>query len=287
MRLKKNMSIQLSLFILTGLMSLVAKAGSVGLDIVGGSEVAADPNKMSSTVLIVGEISNPDGSKGQYICTGSLLTTDMAVTAAHCVAEDITHPTDPANMAVIFSNNVTTPNTQVVGRHVAGYVANPGWGGVATAQNDDIADIAVIHFTGGLPPGYAPAQLLTPGTLLTAGEEVVLDGYGITSMTDKDGSSAGVLREVRTTVLQEGKTEVVLDSSKGKGVCSGDSGGPAFVEVQGQRYLWGVTSRTDAACSIASLYTKISSYTDFISGAEKTLESQPVIPVTPPPVAAL
>ena len=65
-----------------------------------------------------------------------------------------------------------------------------------------------------------------------------------------------------------------MDQTGGVGSCSGDSGGPAFLKVNGQELLWGVTSRGDQTCAQVGIYTMISPYMSFIKGAEQSLRSQ-------------
>jgi secreted trypsin-like serine protease len=278
--------------------SVQALAGGNQDFIVGGVTVQAGNPIASSTVLIVGEVAaaptqsvqstkrksnetfaTADGTE-EYICTGSVIAQDMIVTAAHCVADDLNAPTDPSKMWVIFSLDLPKSVQDPSVHTVVNYTYNPGWQG-QNASGPDEHDIAVIHFNGALPAGYAPAQLLNPNVALTPGTDVTLAGYGIDAGSDSTGASAGTLREVDgVPVLQLlGQTEVVLDQRSGKGACHGDSGGPAFLPVNGVNYLWGVTNRgypDDAPdnCIEESVYTRITDYADFINQTMTSLRSQ-------------
>jgi secreted trypsin-like serine protease len=54
----------------------------------------------------------------------------------------------------------------------------------------------------------------------------------------------GKLRQGKAPISSVQETEVRLDETKA-GTCSGDSGGPAYIEKDGVNYLFGITSRGD------------------------------------------
>lgn len=240
-------------------------------DIIGGVNVSPSDPIASSTVMIIGETTE-NGQTGEYICTASIIAEDLIVTAAHCVAEDPSNPTDPTKMLIVFSTHMPTSASDPSVHRVSGYLANPGW--TAAIQAPDAHDVAVIRFEGGLPAGYQPAQLLGAQNL-SPGESVTLAGYGISTIRDTDGKTAGTLREVNVNVAQlYGQTEVAVDESHGKGSCSGDSGGPAFINNGGSLLLWGVTSRGDQSCAQDGIYTNLGYYLDFLNQAANYLRQQ-------------
>jgi hypothetical protein len=260
-------------------MSAFSPASAQRLGIIGGNPARAGDPIASSTVLIVGMLppATAGGKPQQYICTGSLLAPDTLVTAAHCVAEDLKNPVLAANLRLVFGLAVTpTTTTLPPMRTPSGYLYEPGWQGAVNGaeSGEDTHDIAVIHFDGGLPSGYAPATLLPASVPIDAGAEVTLAGYGVNDGVNDTG--AGTLRIVNNVpVLQTlGETEVAMDQSGGVGSCSGDSGGPAFLNVDGKNLLWGVTSRGDKTCAQFGIYTRITAYADFVNGAEESLRSQ-------------
>jgi secreted trypsin-like serine protease len=263
--------------------------------IVGGTNVQAGDPVASSTVLIVGEseIINPKTGKptidpktkqpqlGTYICSGSIIANDTIVSAAHCVADDVNYPTDPSKIVVIFNTTLPMSSPTQLNQNdpsihkISGYKFDPQWTGTQASLNGpDAHDLSVIRFEGGLPAGYAPATLLDPRTQLVAGEKVTIAGYGITSSKDQTGSTAGTLRQVDVTLKGAyGTTEEMIKDTKAKGSCNGDSGGPAFVTVNGQLYLWGATSRGAESCAVSTIYTVITDFSDFISSSEQALRN--------------
>jgi secreted trypsin-like serine protease len=51
-----------------------------------------------------------------------------------------------------------------------------------------------------------------------------------------------------------------------EGPCSGDSGGPAFVDRSGTIYVGGITSFGDAACRTYGVSTRVDAYESWLEG---------------------
>ncbi|MGZ3746965.1 MAG: S1 family peptidase, partial [Pseudobdellovibrionaceae bacterium] len=214
-------------------------------------------------------------------CTGSILADDIILTAAHCTTDNPNYiilyfsPVPPDNMQDFISSIPTNP---LVRRVVGGKVGN-NWPKLTPNQETDWGDIALLKFKGGLPAGYQAAQLLPPNIELKAQEPVTLAGFGITDGVKETEPSQ--LLKVDVSILDPNfsKSEMIVDSGKGSGPCHGDSGGPAYVSVNGQHYISGTTSRADAKtdpkglCIGDTVYTKVQPYTGWIKGAMKLLQS--------------
>lgn len=243
-------------------------ANAVNVDstsIVGGTEVKAGDIEMRSTVGIY-------DMQEKALCTGTLIAQNLVLTAGHCVGED------PTKMVILFKEKFDGAQKENI-RAVTGAVRHPEYD---PKRGTDTADIAVIKFdpgAAGLPAGYATAKVLTDFSTLQKGTDVVVAGYGLSwSWVVKKG--AGTLR---TTELQVenphfSNTEISLKQSVKHGVCSGDSGGPGYIKVNGDLYLWGVVSRGDSLpipltpnCFIFSVFTRVDVYTPFIKEASATL----------------
>ena len=71
-------------------------------------------------------------------------------------------------------------------------------------------------------------------------------------------SGEGLLRTTELTNLgYYNETEVVFDQQHGKASCEGDSGGPAYIQVEGQYRLFGVTSRGTRGCNGYVVYSDV------------------------------
>jgi hypothetical protein len=104
-----------------------------------------------------------------------------------------------------------------------------------------------VKFTGGLPPGFEPMELPTEQDLRDMGKDLYVAGYGtITARTDLGDRQSGTLRYTEVKLyegrLTPGLDQFTVDQANGHGICHGDSGGPAFVKLNGRRVLIGVTS---------------------------------------------
>jgi hypothetical protein len=175
-------------------------------------------------------------------------------------------------LKVVFGVHGNDPMAE--SRMVVGYEVHPGWS--RDIQHSDAHDIAVIRIREGVPQGFGPATLPNRRLVLSRGTHVVLAGYGVTDGIHPAFSTTGTLREVSVDVFGPyGATEVLVDESHQKASCGGDSGGPAFVEVNGALVLWGLTSRGDTSCSTEGVYTRVDSYFDFLNWAINRLHQLP------------
>lgn len=226
--------------------------------IVHGKTLARNDELGNSVVALVSEL-----SEGQALCTGSILSRDLILTAAHCVEGD------PSRLMVVFARDVRKAKPEEM-RSADLFVQNPLW---KTGDSQGQGDLALIHFQGGLPAGYEPVALAGARLKLRPGDETLLVGYGVSNGRRHSGS--GLLRETVTTVLDDfSPTELVTDG-RTSSVCFGDSGGPAFVQ-QGAKYVqWGVANSVlNQSCSQASVHTDLLTYRAWIKSAGADLRQE-------------
>ncbi len=241
------------------------------------------------------------GDTGGAICTGSLLPGNIVLTAAHCVDNF---------MVVVFSQDFnSTQSNQVF--QVDKIAVSPYWETRKNASKDH-GDIAILHFQGNVPAGYVPANLVTDASVLENQAQVVLAGYGVNHVAETpidvntypdliksvqtgkvvcddptnlkncaqvDMTGSGLLRKTSVTIEDNkfAQSEILLNQTKGTGACHGDSGGPAYITVNGQLYLWGVTSRGERDpkndCSQYAVYTSTLFYKDWITQVSNRMNS--------------
>lgn len=196
-------------------------------------------------------------------CTGTLIDKNIVITAAHCI------PSNPRSMYVIFGTSLQNAS-QANARPVIAALVSPLWGKSPGAKKNT-GDIAVLKFQGEAPQGYIPASLLTNASMLVPSAFTLLAGYGLDNGETQTGS--GILRETFTVLTNPrfSETEAVLDQTIGKGSCSGDSGGPAFLVLNGAYYIWGITSRGDATCKKTGIYTVVVPYLSWIRNSVRQL----------------
>ena len=239
-------------------------------DIIGGMPVSSGDLIQKSVVAFVHQT-----PKGESLCSASLLAEDIAVTAAHCIEDRTASQPEKDRYLLVFERSVRTRNANAV--PIDRLLITDRWAQdniQGSRRNKDQGDIALVHFSGGLPPGYRPMKIVEQP--IVAGEAVVLAGYGISNAQTHSG--AGTLRSTQVRVLEPalGETEMILDQSHGQGACHGDSGGPALLRIADELFLVGVTNRGypnegPDDCAHGVVYTKVTAYENWISAGMKKL----------------
>lgn len=169
-------------------------------------------------------------------CTGTLITNDIVLTAAHCI-----NLGTPKSYVVYFSK---APRKGAgFFRRVLRLKANSRYN---PAAFEDRQDLGVLQIQGELPPGYAPMPLPSAQDLESMGRDFYAAGYGMTSGRKGAPAETGILRyttqSLMKTSLRPGHAQFNVNQRNGRGICFGDSGGPAFVKLGGRRILIGVAS---------------------------------------------
>jgi len=185
-------------------------------------------------------------------CSGTLINANTVVTAAHCLT-DMTGQT-----YVIFG--LTASSKILQSRAIVRRAAHEGYLPDSPDDSKDIFDIGVVQFDDAAPAGFTPVSILPDESLLKDGSEVLLAGYGVDNGATQ--SHAGTLRYTNVKIQNSGygRTEIMTDETA-TGSCNGDSG---MIEVNGKYFVWGTTSRGDSACAKDGIYTKITSYREWI-----------------------
>lgn len=192
-------------FLLAVLASLVIAAPAHA--IVGGRP--ADAALKGETAMIV-------STRGAS-CTGVVLAPNALLTAAHCVQPE-------ADYAVVVFE-ASGPRLIPINR----IALHPSFDPNSFETRRPTPDLAVVRLSEALPAGFRPAPLSSEVALPARRTAFTVVGFGVTK--DGDGKSAGTLRSVELpSIGTTGGIMVRLSDGAAKGGCTGDSGGPIYLD---------------------------------------------------------
>ena len=217
--------------VLVSLLAAGCQAGAPALEgatqpVVGAEVTTGDP----AVVALV-------TSSGRVFCTGTLISPQIVLSAAHCLADA---GGDPA-VSAVFGSDARTGTRVPVNRTVT----HPGWTGDLAGGNDLSLSVLGAPQDPALPVPVNRADL---AGLVGAPYRVV--GFGISDRATRtlDGKKR-VGAMVVTGLASPDYVEVGdVDADGETAICQGDSGGPGFVTIDGVERLAGVHSYSIQGC---------------------------------------
>lgn len=220
-------------------------------------------------------------------CTGTLVAEDVVITAAHCfydieTGDQTTNVEDVSIVAGLLDANAATDEDLI---DLTSVEVPQGYPGQEAEGDPDglgrLDDIAVLTLS-------RPVSNLTPVPVLDmasfdanvqAGTPIIVTGYGTTVETGDNDT--GVLYIADTPYVRRTDHELFAGGTGEPDTCPGDSGGPAYVELDGAIYLVGATSRGtsqgEQQCGNGGIYTMVAAYDDYVE------EKAPNFPGAVPP----
>lgn len=189
-------------------------------------------------------------------CTGVVIGAHHVLTAGHC-AEAI------QGGVVIFALDYSKAST--ITRKITKITAHPQYCPSCTESVSlgDTNDVTVVQFEGELPAGYEVVEF-APKSAIVSKAQVHLAGFGANENYDYET----IMKVTEVPVNEVGTSEFNTDETK-SGSCNGDSGGPAYLEINGKLTLAGITSRGDSYCRQMGVYTIPSVHNEWIQSVIK------------------
>lgn len=247
-------------------------------------------------LLIISQDSEGDS---QSICTGSLISKRLVLTAAHCIA-------DPNVVAVLSFFDVDVEKAIKEKSFVAATRIEihdkffPKVESGVFSEQKSWNDFGLIELASDAPGTFKISALPKASDIenLKSKKQLTLAGYGVNTAIVNElviengkpvvvplaqaSDSSGTLRIVSgINVLDFSKNddEILIDQSGGKsGACHGDSGGPAYVSNKnGQLTLVGVTSRGTneiGNCDEKAIYGNVANVIPWIQAQAKKWEQE-------------
>ncbi|MBC7421414.1 MAG: trypsin-like serine protease [Bdellovibrio sp.] len=203
------------------------------------------------------------------ICTATPIARDVLLTAAHCAQGLVKNYLAIFHTALSCESGfdardvamVSSVNEMVV--HEA-YIDN-------APANELVGDLALIFLKKDIPVEYPIYKLAKPAQM-TLENSIYFFGYG--AIGYQMGSS-GMLRKTELPsskyTIDQTQKKVLLDQTSGHGVCSGDSGGPGLVSIDGELQILAVNSYVSSsplssdACKGNATLVLTDSYRDWIA----------------------
>ncbi len=191
--------------------------------IYGGSKVAT--GEWLNSVAI--------GNNKRIFCTGTAINPKLVITAAHCLKGEKTK-----GLRVYVGSGVM--NGQVKGEYE---VSRAAYSPLYDSNDESDHDVGylVLKKSLDLPKeSYIPAATNSDEIkeLIAVGKKTHIVGFG-----EIENGSYGLKYETTTSIKSVGKTEIFIGGD-GRDSCYGDSGGPAFGQLQtGEWRVYGVVSR--------------------------------------------
>jgi secreted trypsin-like serine protease len=220
----------------------------VNQGIVGGTNDTADP----SVLLLIAQV---PGSQTASLCTSEVVSPHVVITAAHCVDPDVV---GMGNKFELFLGSDINNTAQMTAQNFVSVKETHYDTKFNAQQLDGGHDIAVVITGSALP---MPPLLMnrTPLTSSMQGSSLRLVGFGITSGTDTMGMTAGTKRTTMVTLDSVDPLLIGFGNAQ-HDTCEGDSGGPAFLTMNGQEVIAGVTSFGDQGCTQGGFDTRVDVY---------------------------
>ena len=184
-----------------------------------------------------------DSSGKEGFCTGTMITPEAVLTAAHCITL-----TNPVRVVIAYGE----PLASAILVDASDWYVHPAFHVDASGVE---ADVAVVRLQRQVPLPTLPI-LTSQG--VTENELVSIFGYGQDENGDFDAEQlkSGDMRVTQVTTLY-----VQADyEGEGSNTCLGDSGGPLVKSVNNQPGLVGVTSSgTSQDCGVGdnSFFTNL------------------------------
>jgi secreted trypsin-like serine protease len=237
--------------------SVPASVGSVSQNIING---VTDSND-AAVVMVLSQV---PGSQSASLCTGTVISPHVILTAAHCVDPAVVGTGAKTVVFVGQQLTQTSPSSDFLTVKETHF--NTSFDMNNPQNGNDVAVVILVNPTTITPLPYNREAI--PQTMV--GQPARLVGYGITSGTDTMGTTAGTRRTAPSTLAKLDDLFVGLQDGA-HGICEGDSGGPSFMTFNGVERVVGVTSFGFNGCPLtgqqgfeAGNDTRVDTYADFI-----------------------
>lgn len=209
-----------------------------------------------------------------FTCGGSIISNQWIITAAHCTRDEYNVKIPASAMDVIVGANNPRNSLQGKKYYVSEVIPHESFD-VSTLEND----IALLKLKEPIDyPNAVPIKLISAKDAAAGatdpGVMSWVTGYGITHVDPVTYPST--LQKVQLPIVSNAQatlvwkkiaaTDIMAGYRNGnKDACTGDSGGPMVVSVNGENKLAGLVSWGSSNCDTYGAYTRLSLFESWIT----------------------
>ena len=238
--------------------------------------VGAEEERAGDTSFQVA-IMDGDNPLQHHYCGGALIKPEWVLTAAHCLVDDASGYMQTSEIKVGVGRSKLSNHGREDIFEVKSIYPHPSY------DRNVNNDIALIRLSKAIPSQMAtPIPWLEDETLPTDGTPILKTGWGSTDVVNQ-GPYPDDLKSTTANIIGNhdydfcgsdidflAASRVCSNSPARKGACTGDSGGPNIVEVDGNWFLAGITSYgmtddSDRCADDVEIMTRVSYYTEWIT----------------------
>ncbi|WII70621.1 trypsin-like serine protease [Bdellovibrio sp. 22V] len=212
--------------------------GGADTSIIGGEAAKATDTVTSSTVSLIYNLE----ASPYLFCTGTVISKNLILTATHCL-EQLDPENDKENVSIYLGETLPTSFEKNAGFEVESWKVHPEYKMVLDSNGfprTGVNDVALIKLKKDLPGTAQIIPILEENIALANGQSLLLAGYGLTNEINQPVRAKG-LNYVRVPLAKTFDNILVTDQTRAKGACSGDSGGPAYLETSRGLIVVGIT----------------------------------------------
>ena len=208
----------------------VSAGAIVGGVVYNQTEFNSENEKIQAHTVLLYNNENPASA---FICSGTLIDTDIILTAAHCIPKT-------ASGLWVYSKpeHLATSGKQAVLRAIAHPLYKAFKSPTVIAPN---YDVGLVQFSGPSPEGKRFTKWIHQMNTNDLKFSWTAAGYGETLNGKGDTS---ILRIAKINIYDYSSMFNFFraDQTGGTGICKGDSGGPVYFNLANDYYVIGVSS---------------------------------------------